>query len=77
MDDKTFYAKILGIYLPWFLKQIVVNDEEQRVDIYVEHERGKKYKYRITRIIWKSNILLACTVQWKNGGLYGNQNCKY
>ena len=44
MDDKTFYTKILGIHLPWFVKQVVVNEEEQRVDIYVDHESGIKVR---------------------------------
>jgi transposase len=39
MDDKAFFTKILGIHLPWFVKEVVVNDKEQRVDIYIDHER--------------------------------------
>ena len=39
MDDKTFFTNILGIHLPWFVKEVVVNDKEQRVDIYIDHER--------------------------------------
>jgi transposase len=44
MDDKTFFTKILGIRLPWFVKQVVVNEKEQRVDIYVDHEGGIKVR---------------------------------
>ena len=40
MDDKDLFTKILGIRLPWFIKQVVVNDSEQRVDIFVNHEPG-------------------------------------
>ena len=39
MDDKAFFTKILGIHLPWFVKEVVVNDKDQRVDIYIDHER--------------------------------------
>jgi transposase len=44
MDDKTFYTKILGIRLPWFVKQVAVKEKEQRVDIYVDHEGGIKVR---------------------------------
>ena len=39
MDDKAFFTKILGIHLPWFVKEVVVNEKDQRVDIYIDHER--------------------------------------
>ena len=39
MDEKTFYTKILGIKLPWFVKQVIMNESAQRIDIYVDHER--------------------------------------
>ena len=38
MDDKILFSKILGTHLPWFVKQVIVNDKEQRIDIYVDHE---------------------------------------
>ena len=38
MDDKLLFSKILGIRLPWFIQKVVVNDSEQRIDIYVDHE---------------------------------------
>ena len=44
MDDKVFFTKILGIRLPWFVKQVVVSEKEQRVDIYVDHERDIKVR---------------------------------
>jgi transposase len=39
MDEKTFYTKILGIKLPWFVKQVIMDEARQRIDIYVDHER--------------------------------------
>ena len=39
MDDKAFYTKILGIHLPWFVKQVDINEKDQRVDIYIDHEK--------------------------------------
>jgi transposase len=44
MDDKAFYTKILGIRLPWYIKQITINDAEQRVDIFMDHESGIKVR---------------------------------
>lgn len=40
MDDKDLFTKILGIRLPWFIKQVTINDNEQRVDIFIDHEPG-------------------------------------
>ena len=39
MDEKAFYTKILGIKLPWFVKQVIMDENAQRIDIYVDHER--------------------------------------
>lgn len=38
MDDKALFTKILGLRPPWFIKNVVVNDQTQQVDIYVDHE---------------------------------------
>jgi transposase len=39
MDEKAFYTKILRIKLPWFVKQVKMDEAAQRIDIYVEHEK--------------------------------------
>ena len=39
MDDKAFFTTILKIHLPWFVKEVAVNEKDQRVDIYIGHER--------------------------------------
>ncbi len=39
MDEKVFYTKILGIKLPWFVKQVIMDEATQRIDIYMEHEK--------------------------------------
>ena len=39
MDEKAFYTKILRIKLPWYVKDVVMDDVAQRIDIYVDHER--------------------------------------
>ncbi len=44
MDDKAFFTKILGIHLPWFVEEVVVNEKDQRVDIYIDHEREIQVK---------------------------------
>jgi len=39
MDEKAFYTKILRIKLPWYVKQVKMDEAAQRIDIYVEHEK--------------------------------------
>jgi transposase len=39
MDEKALFTKILGIHLPWYVKEVVVNEKDKRVDIYIDHER--------------------------------------
>ena len=38
MDEKTLFTKILKLHLPWLIEQVVVNEDAQRIDIYVGHE---------------------------------------
>jgi transposase len=38
MDEKTLFTKILKLRLPWLIEQVVVNEDAQRIDIYVGHE---------------------------------------
>ena len=38
MDEKALFTKILGLHLPWFIKQVKVDAEKQRIDIFVDHE---------------------------------------
>ena len=40
MDDKHLFSKILGIKLPWFIKEVVIDETSQRIDIYIDHEPG-------------------------------------
>ena len=44
MEDKELFTRILGLHPPWFIKRVVVNDSEQRIDIYLEHEPGIKVR---------------------------------
>lgn len=39
MDERAFYTKILGIKLPWYVKQVKMDEAAQRIDIYVEREK--------------------------------------
>ena len=39
MDEKTFYTKVLRIKLPWYVKQVVMDESAQRIDIYLDHEQ--------------------------------------
>jgi transposase len=38
MDDKILFSKILGLRPPWLIERVVVDEKEQRIDIYVGHE---------------------------------------
>jgi transposase len=38
MDEKTLFTKILKLHLPWLIEQVFVNEDAQRIDIYVGHE---------------------------------------
>jgi transposase len=38
MDDKILFSKILGLRLPWLIERVIVDEKEQRIDIYVGHE---------------------------------------
>lgn len=39
MDEKTFYTRVLGVKLPWYVKEVVVDETAQRIDIYLDHEQ--------------------------------------
>lgn len=38
MDDKRLFTKILGLKSPWYINDIVVDEEHDRIDIYLDHE---------------------------------------
>ncbi|MDG5817172.1 ISL3 family transposase [Chitinispirillales bacterium ANBcel5] len=38
MNDKTLFEKILGLNEPWFITTVKVDEQQQRVDIWVDHE---------------------------------------
>lgn len=38
MDDKVLFAKILKLRPPWFIEKVIVDEKEERIDIYVSHE---------------------------------------
>ncbi len=40
MDDKRIFTKILGLNPPWFIKDIIVDEDDDRIDIYLGHEKG-------------------------------------
>ena len=57
MDDKTLYTKILGLKPPWFITEVVVKEEQNRIDIWVGHE---------------PDIRVRCPVCFEAGGFYPN-----
>lgn len=38
MDEKVLFAKVLKLRPPWFIEKVIVNEKEERIDIYVSHE---------------------------------------
>jgi len=40
MQDTDFFSKLLGIKLPWVIQKVILDQEKQRVDIYVDHTNG-------------------------------------
>src|SRR3989339_53362 len=38
MDEKKLFTKILKLHLPWFIERVVVDEQAQRIDIYIGHE---------------------------------------
>jgi len=36
MDEKALFTRILGIKLPWFVNQVIMDEAAQRIDIYRE-----------------------------------------
>ena len=41
-DLVRFYGRLLGIQRPWFVKDVRYQETPERVDVYVDHERGIK-----------------------------------
>jgi len=52
MDDKLLFAKILGLSPPWFIRQVAVEEEEQRIDIYVDHEPGIRVRCPVCKTFY-------------------------
>jgi transposase len=40
MQETAFFSQILGITRPWFISKVILDKENERVDIYVEHSAG-------------------------------------
>ena len=38
MDEKTLFTKILKLHVPWFIERVIVDEQAQRIDIYIGHE---------------------------------------
>lgn len=39
MDEKTLYKKLLGIKLPWYVREVIMDEAAVRIDIYIAHEK--------------------------------------
>lgn len=43
MQDTIFFSQLMGISRPWYISKVVLDKENQRVDIYVEHSSGFRF----------------------------------
>jgi len=43
MRDKELYQTILGLNSPWTVREVRLNQEEQEIEVFVEHPRGTKF----------------------------------
>ena len=44
MRDTSFYEQILGLEKPWGVDRVKLDVEAQRVDLWLEHQRGARWK---------------------------------
>jgi transposase len=55
MDEKQVFKSLLGLTRPWFVSEVEIAAEKQRVDVWIEHEKG---------------ILFACPVCGNHCSVY-------
>ena len=43
MRDNELYQTILGLKSPWSVREVRLNQEQQEIEVYIEHPRGTKF----------------------------------
>lgn len=43
MDNKIFFTKLLGLSAPWFITEVELGTNNDRVDIYISHQNGIRF----------------------------------
>ncbi len=43
MDDRSLYEQLLGLKSPWKVTSVALDMPKERVDVFVEHERGAPF----------------------------------
>jgi len=43
MDQNKFYEKMLKLTYPWHVERVEYDEEKERVDIYIEHDKRFKF----------------------------------
>lgn len=43
MQDKELYQQILGLASPWSVREVRLNQDEQEIEVFVDHPRGTKF----------------------------------
>lgn len=44
MDEKLLFSKLLSLRPPWIVKNVLINEKEQRVDVFIDHEPGVRVR---------------------------------
>jgi transposase len=52
MNEKTLFTKILGIKVPWYIKEVIVDETTQRIDIYLDHERDIRVRCPVCGVFY-------------------------
>lgn len=43
MEDKILFTKLLGLKAPWFITEVSLSEDNQQLDIYIEHTKGTRF----------------------------------
>ena len=43
MDNKIFFTRVLGIRDPWYITEVTLDEDQNRVDVYIEHRSGVRF----------------------------------
>ena len=53
MRDTKLYQQVLGLSAPWSVGRVALKVDERRVDVWVEHRRGAKWRCPLCEAAWQ------------------------